>query len=248
MSELANSGETEIASIAPTSATSDDSIDRTWAARFSYDEDRFHSVVVVTEPASIEAEAIRGLRTRIMAQHVREGRRALAVCGATEEAGSTFVAANLGTAMAQIGVKTVIVDADLRKPGIAAMFGLPDDKLGLTDYLANEDVSFDDVIQSFVMPHLSVVCAGALVANPQELLSASRFKLLVDQLLREFDLAIFDTTPTSGCTDAQRVATVAGYSLVVARKHKSYVNDVATLAKLLRADRSVVVGTVLNQF
>jgi protein-tyrosine kinase len=66
--------------------------------------------------------------------------------------------------------------------------------------------------------------------------------------MREFDLTIFDTTATNSCTDAQRVATVSGYSLVVARKHKSHVKDVATLSGLLRADRSVVVGTVLNDY
>ena len=88
----------------------------------------------------------------------------------------------------------------------------------------------------------------AAQSNPQELLAGMRFKNFVDQLLREFDLTIFDTTATNTCTDAQRVATVSGYSLVVARKHKSHVKDVTTLANLLRADRSMVVGTVLNDF
>ena len=86
------------------------------------------------------------------------------------------------------------------------------------------------------------------LSHPQELLAGSRFKAFMDQLLREFELTILDTTATSRCTDAQRVATVAGYSLIVARKHKSHVKDVATLVKLLRADRSNVVGTVLNDF
>ncbi len=209
---------------------------------------RFRSLVILTEPDCIEAEAVRGLRTRIMAQHVREGRRALAVCAATENAGCTFVAANLATAMAQIGVKTCVVDADLRTPEIARIFGLDPERPGLAEYLADADAGLDAVIQPMSLPNLSVVTAGKLKANPQELLAGSRFKLFVDQLLREFDLTIFDTTATNACTDAQRVATVAGYSLVVARKHKSHVKDVATLSGLLRADRSVVVGTVLNDF
>jgi protein-tyrosine kinase len=209
---------------------------------------RFRSLVVLTEPDCIEAEAVRGLRTRIMAQHVREGRRALAICAATQNAGCTFVAANLATAMAQIGVKTAIVDADLRSPEIARIFGLDADKPGLGDYLSNADTGLDTVIQPMSLPNLSVVTAGKSQANPQELLAGARFKLFVDQLLREFDLTIFDTTATNTCTDAQRVATVSGYSLVVARKHKSHVKDVATLSGLLRADRSVVVGTVLNDF
>ena len=206
------------------------------------------SSLVVLQPGGVEAEAIRGLRTRIMAQHVREGRRSLAICSPSAETGCTFVASNLAVALAQIGVKTVLVDADLRQPGVAAMFGIADDNPGLSDYLADPSLRLDDVVYGDAMPHLSLVTAGLPPHNPQELLSSHRFRALVDQLLREYDLTILDTTPTNACTDAQRVATVAGYSLIVARKHKSFMGDVATLAKLLRADRSMVVGTVLNDF
>ncbi len=208
----------------------------------------FETIVILEAPESIEAEAIRGLRTRIMAQHVREGRRALAICSATEDTGRSFVAANLATAMAQIGVKTAIVDANLRTPRIADLFRLDADRLGLGDYLADLDVSVDAIIRPTALPFLSVVTAGSLQTNPQELLAGGRFKNFMDLLLREFDLTILDTTAASGCTDAQRVATVAGYSLVVARKHKSHVKDIGTLVNLLRADKSKVVGTVLNDF
>jgi protein-tyrosine kinase len=208
----------------------------------------FDTIVILEAPDSIEAEAIRGLRTRIMAQHVREGRRALAICSATEDTGRSFIAANLATAMAQIGVKTAIVDANLRSPQIADLFRLDADRLGLGDYLADLDVSVDAIIRPTALPFLSVVTAGSLQANPQELLAGGRFKNFMDLLLREFDLTILDTTAASGCTDAQRVATVAGYSLVVARKHKSHVKDIGTLVNLLRADKSKVVGTVLNDF
>jgi protein-tyrosine kinase len=211
-------------------------------------ESAFESLVILESPDSIEAEAIRGLRTRIMAQHVREGRRALAICTPTEDTGSSFVAANLATAMAQIGVKTLIVDANLRDPKVAGMFRLDDNAVGLSDYLANPDLTVEGVLQETALPSLSVITAGGLRPNPQELLAGARFKQFMDQLLREFELTIIDTTATSRCTDAQRVATVAGYSLIVARKHKSHVKDVATLVSLLRADRSNVVGTVLNDF
>ncbi len=208
----------------------------------------FETIVILESPDSIEAEAIRGLRTRIMAQHVREGRRALAICSATADTGSTFVAANLATAMAQIGVTTVVVDANLRTPKIAGLFRLEESHQGLGEYLADPDMSIDAILQSTSLEGLSVVTAGALQPNPQELLAGGRFKLFVDQLLREFELTIIDTTATNICTDAQRVATVAGYSLIVARKHKSHVKDVATLVALLRADRSTIVGTVLNDY
>lgn len=204
--------------------------------------------MVLTAPSSLEAEAIRALRTRFVAQHVQEGRRSIAMCTPSVESGCTYVTTNLAAAISQIGINTVLVDADLRSPGVTAAFGLPESHNGLSEYLADSSVDIDDIIIENILPDLSVIPAGAVTSNPQELLSGARFPLLVDRLLREFELTIFDTTPANTCTDAQRVANVASYSLIVGRKHQSFMNDIKNLSQLLRADRSVVIGAVLNDY
>jgi capsular exopolysaccharide synthesis family protein len=204
--------------------------------------------VMIKEPQSLQAEAIRGLRTRLVAQHLREGRRSLAICAASPGVGATYTALNLAVAMAQAGIRTALVDANLRSPMIADLCGLPIDMPGLAEYLADPQIRVADIADTEVMGNLAVIGAGETPSNPQELLSGARFRGLVDQLLREFDMTIFDTPPANLCSDGQRVATLAGYSLVVSRKHQSYVNDVRALAKQLRADKSVVVGAVLNDF
>ena len=196
----------------------------------------------------MRAEAIRALRTRIVARHIREGRRALSLCAPHANSGCSFVAANLAVALAQIGAKTLLVDADLRTSRIAEMFALAPDTRGLSDFLADDSLRIDQVLYSDVLPLLSVVPSGHQASNPQELLSSSRFKYFVDILMREYDITIFDTTPANICADAQRVSTVAGYSLIVTRQHNSYVSDVVTLSKQLVADRAVVIGSVLNEF
>ncbi|MBA3896890.1 MAG: CpsD/CapB family tyrosine-protein kinase [Sphingomonadaceae bacterium] len=203
---------------------------------------------VLTNPTGIEAEAIRSLRTRTMAQHVREGRRALTLCTPTTGSGCTFVATNLAIALAQIGVKVALIDANLRRPMVGEAFGLRADAPGLADYLSDPAVSDDAILRETHVAGLSIIPAGKRVANPQELLSSERFRDLAGRMLREFDLTIFDTPPTNSCTDAQRISTITGYSLIVARKNASYVDDIATLSKLLRADRSTIVGCVLNDF
>ncbi len=81
------------------------------------------ALVTLSSQASETAEAIRGLRTHIMARHVREGHRALAICAASEGVGCSFVAANLAVSLSQIGVNTLLIDANMRKPSIATMFG-----------------------------------------------------------------------------------------------------------------------------
>lgn len=204
--------------------------------------------VMINDPQGLEAESIRALRTRLAAQHLREGRRSLAVCAAAAEAGCTYVAVNLAVAMAQAGVRTALVDANLRDPMIADLCSLPLSMPGLSDYLSSDSITMAEIVDSELMPNLAVIGGGETPSNPQELLSGARFRGLVDQLLREYDLTIFDTPPANICSDGQRVATMAGFSLIVSRKHKSYVEDVKTLAKQLRADRSVVVGSILNDF
>ncbi len=206
------------------------------------------SALLVVDPASMQAESLRGLRTRIVAQHVNEGRRALAICTPHEGSGCTFTATNLAVAMSQIGIKTVLVDANLRGGDVGDVFDIPADRTGLSDYLADDNLRYGDIVESEVLPDLSIIAAGRPKENAQELLSSARFSTLVSQMLREFELAIFDTTPANTCTDAQCVSTVVGYSLIVARKHQTYVNDVKTLANMLRADKSMIVGTVLNDF
>ena len=205
----------------------------------------FDALAVVDDPSSIIAEAVRALRTRIMAQHVQIGRRALAVCGATPGVGCSFIAANLAVSLAQIGVRTALVDADLRNPSLSRLLRVEHEGPGLSDFLADPDIYIQDLVGEPLLPCLSFIPAGAIPGRPQELLASARFQGLASHLLREHQVTIFDTTPANGCTDAQRVATVAGYSLVVARKNSSYVDDLATLAKLLRADGSKVVGSVL---
>lgn len=205
-------------------------------------------LIIENNPASIEAEAIRALRTRVVAQHLREDRRALAICTPSQGSGCSFIAANLAVSLAQIGYAVALVDADLRDGHLSELIGLDVDAPGLADYLADPAVTMDMVMQDEARPGLTFIGAGGESDNPQELLSGERFGLLIDQLLREFDITIFDTTPANSCTDAHRVASLARHCLLVARRHESYINDVAVLAKMLRADGAELAGTVLNQF
>jgi protein-tyrosine kinase len=206
------------------------------------------ALAVIAEPTGLVAESVRALRTRIMAQHVQIGRRALAVCAPTPGVGRSLIAANLAVALAQIGVRTALVDADLRRPRQSDLLGVDAGHPGLSDFLSDPDMYLQDVVQEPLLPHLSFISAGRPVPQPQELLASQRFAALASHLLREHQVTIFDTTAANGCTDALRVASVAGYSLVVARKNSTYVDDVAALAKLLRADGAKVVGSVLVDF
>lgn len=210
--------------------------------------DMFQTLPARDDRAGPMAEAIRALRTRVMAQHVDQGEGMIAVCGATPGVGCSFIAANLAYACAQIGVETLLVDADLRQPSLGARLMLGASKPGLTDYLGGADMALDALLQPIAQPHLTVIAAGQPTDSPQELLASRRFGALMRQVRDRYELVIVDTTPTQTCTDALRVARVAGHALVVARKHHSFMSDITLLARLLRADQAKILGTVLTSW
>lgn len=205
-------------------------------------------LIVLSDPVSAKAESIRLLRTQVIAQHIKPGRRALALVAPVEGVGCSYLAANLAAALSQIGTKTLLVDGNLRSPRIDQIFGLEPNGPGLSSYLTLQVARPERVVHANVLPNLSVIAAGPPVPRPQELLSSTRFRDGMNTLLREYDIALFDTPPASTCADSLTIASVIGYSVIVARRDNTFVADVATLAHQLASARSAVVGSVLSEF
>ena len=191
-------------------------------------------------------ESIRALRTHIVAQHLRQGRRALAVCAASPGVGCSFIAANLAVSLSQIGIKTLLIDADLHNPTVESLIAPSRPGEGLAHCLAAADVDCYPAVHSDVLPNLSVLFAGGAATNAQELLGGDRFQYLMAMCLRDFDATIIDTPPANRWSDARRISSVVGYALIVAARDKTFVEDVKTLAAQLRTHHTRVLGTVLN--
>lgn len=206
----------------------------------------FNSIVSPAEDFSRTSESVRALRTHVMARHVSEGHRALAVCAASQGSGCSFVASNLAVSLSKIGVNTLLIDADMRAPSIAKIFSHKTDRGDLRAALSSS-VNFSDCIERNVLPGLSILFSAGRAPDSQELLASNRFKSLLDFCLREFDATIVDTPPANRYSDARRVSTVVGYSLIVARRNVSHVSDIKALAEHLRGDHATVIGTVLNE-
>lgn len=207
------------------------------------------SLPMLFDPSGVRAEAIRAMRTHIMAQHINLGRRALAICAASAEVGCSFVAVNLAVALSQAGLKTLLIDADLRQgSGVEAFIPDPQpENDGLQQMLSDPEAELGTCIRQDVLPSLSILYSGGAVSDAQELISDHRFGEVISECLREFDITIVDTPPANSYADARRISTVVGYSLVVARKDKSFIGDVKTLINELVVDHARVVGTVLNE-
>lgn len=205
-------------------------------------------LVVINEPTSPRAEAIRLLRAQIIAQHIKVGRRGIVMAAPVEGVGCTFMTANLAAALSQVGVKTLVVDCNMRSPRIDQVFGLDPNSPGLSSFLSLQVARPERVVHANVLPNLSVITAGPPVLLPQELLSSNRFRDGVNTLLREFDLVLFDTPPANSSADALTVGGVVGYAMLVARRDHSYFKDITTLVNQLQSTRCSIIGSVLNEF
>jgi capsular exopolysaccharide synthesis family protein len=184
----------------------------------------------------------------VIAQHLERGRRVLALCSAARESGCSFIAANLAVSFAQAGVRVLLVNADMREPGLDELFGDIAQDSGLVQYLASSSMRPDEVTETELVPNLWFTPSGGLPPDPQELLSTPRFESFMNISMRQFDLVIVDTPPANSYADAQRIASVAGYAILVGRKNKTNSHDLTELSRQMASDRICLVGTVLNDY
>ena len=150
-------------------------------------------VVAAYHPFDMRVEAIRSLRSQIMLRLVEGGHKSIALTSFDAGKATDLLAANLAVVFSQLGERTLLVDANLRAPFQHQLFGL-DNRNGLSDILAGRsDLSVIHKVTEF--RDLSVLSAGTLAPNPQELLSRDQFSDLVKRLANEYDIVIYNTTP-----------------------------------------------------
>jgi protein-tyrosine kinase len=206
------------------------------------------NLVTMGDERASEAEAVRTIRTHIVARHIKDGRRGLAVCAPAEGAGCTFTATNLAVALAQVGISTLLIDGDMRRPAVEEFIRPQREMPGLMQCIADDaTVSPSSCIHNEVLPNLSIMYSGGRTHNAQELLAGDPFKRLIEGCLRDYEFTIVDTPPTNQCADARRIGTIIGYTLIVARARVTLTSEVAMLAGKLQEDGVRVVGTVLNE-
>jgi Mrp family chromosome partitioning ATPase len=204
-------------------------------------------VVMLSDPTGPRAESIRVLRTHLVAQHIELGKRAVALCGPSAGVGCSFVAVNLAVALSQIGLRTLLIDTNLRTRGVDQLIRPSIDAGGLRDCLAKGQ-PYGEQTYIDVLPKLSVLFSGGPTGDAQELLASNGFEQLLGGCVRDFDFTVVDTAPGNLYSDAYRTASLIGYAIVVSRRDKTFFHDVKTLVDHIQADFGQVVGTVLNEF
>ncbi|WP_082151601.1 chain length determinant protein tyrosine kinase EpsG [Caenimonas sp. SL110] len=205
-----------------------------------------NELVAANDPASEAAEHLRVLRSQLMLRWFESDTRqaALAVVSASAGEGRSYIAANLAVLFSQLGKRTLLIDADMRKPRQHKMFALAG-RAGLSTVLSGR-AGWDAIHEIKALPSLSLLPAGAVPPNPQELLAGPGFARLITALRSTYEVILIDTPAATQWADATTIASRAGAALMVACRDATSVPLLTKVAQDMRQIGVSMVGAVLN--
>jgi chain length determinant protein tyrosine kinase EpsG len=206
-------------------------------------------LVTLNQPFSLQAESFRAIRSQMMMRVFVESegpRPALAVVSPDTGDGKTYFAANLAVALAQLGGRTLLVDADMRGPRQHEVFNL-NNNAGLSGILSGRAES--QVVQQVAgVPSLFVLPVGITPPNPVELVERPAFGLLIRELTSKFDHVIVDTPALVYGSDATVIAARCGSAIVIARRNESRVGALQDLVAMLSGTPAKLAGVIMNDY
>ena len=193
------------------------------------------------------SEAYRIIRTNLAFGSIDTTLKVLQVTSAVKGEGKTTTAANLAISIASAGTKTLLVDADLRRPALHRILGLPSglEAGGLTDSLMDGQ-SWQSLVMPTSVPNLFVIGSGTLAPNPAELLSSKRMKSLIEELKEHFDIVIFDSPPVISVADAAIIASRVDGTILVSRSGFIPRHLCLQAKNALESVHAKMIGCVLN--
>lgn len=232
---------------------SDGELDSALALQFGYPwapggADLDPSLYTLAEPFGRRAEALRTLRLRLHLAGVGrpDVHPALAVLSPQDGDGRSTLAANLAVSFAELGLRTLLVDADLRHPSQHGLFGCAQGTAGLSSLLAGRaDGAFVCPVPGFA--GLAVLSSGPVPPNTTELLARPALPAFLAQMRQQFDLVILDTPPAGPASDAFYAAAAAGAALIVARRNRTGLRRLQAATDTLTATGVPLLGLVFNR-
>lgn len=196
------------------------------------------------EPSGVFAESLRSARTGLLLSALDDPVRVFMITSSSPGEGKTTVSANLSLALAQ-SKKTLLIEADMRKPRLAEEFGLGKDAKGLANLVAG-NASFAECLHKLPSTGLTVICAGDIPPNPLELLSSHRFESTIESLKKDFEMIVIDTPPVELVSDALAISRVASATLFVVRANRTPLPVVRQSIRRLARVEAEPLGVILN--
>lgn len=203
-------------------------------------------LAVLKHPTSSLAESFRALRTSVLLSTSPQPPQTLLVTSPQPNEGKSTTTLNLAMALAQRGARVVIVDSDLRKPGIAQSLGLPHDK-GLSSLLTGAHTLDEVLVQYETIPTLWVLAAGPRPPNPAELLSSPTMDKVLREMRKRFDHVVMNSPPLLVVTDATILSTLVDGVVMVVESGETTRGAVLRAYRILTSAGARILGVVMNK-
>jgi succinoglycan biosynthesis transport protein ExoP len=199
------------------------------------------------QPKSQISEAFRALRTSLLLSQADHPPQVILVTSALPREGKTTAAVNLAVTLAQLGDRTLLIDSDLRKPGIRRALNLTSGKeAGLSSYLAGVSTLEEVTIPHPTIENLVALTTGPIPPSPADLLSSHRMREAITELRHKFKFIVIDTPPVMAATDAVLISALTDGVLLVVRSGETPKEAFTRTRDLLAAVKCRLLGVVLN--
>ena len=195
-------------------------------------------------PQSVASESFRTLRATISLLPNGANYRTIAVSSTKSGEGKSLATSNLAIVCAQAGTKTLLIDADLRRPTMHEIHKLPNAR-GLSDFLTNAK-QLDEVIQQGSIPNLDFITSGPIPGNPSELLGSDRFNNFLDAARKRYDRVIIDCPPVSAVSDPLSVASRCDGIVFISRFNKIRREHARRTVQRLKEAGVQTIGALIN--
>ena len=199
----------------------------------------------VIDRQGIIAESFRSLRASVAMLAKAETRRSFLFTSAMPSEGKTFCSTNFAVTLCQQGFKTLIIDADLRKPKVSPVFFGEHRKPGLSEVLSGQIV-LEEAIIATEIENLSVLTAGGRAPNPAELIATPRMRELLDEALALYDRVVIDTAPVLAVSDGLLIAPHANVTCLVIRAGSTTRKTASRALRALTEIKCRPAGVILN--
>lgn len=203
-----------------------------------------NDLIIHQDSTSTVAEAFRTLRTNLHYLAPEKKLKSLVISSAIPKQGKSFIVANLALTLSQMGDKTLIIDADLRKSGVEKIFEI-ERKPGLSDVVIGK-ISWKEAVKSTRYENLYLLSSGNIPPNPVELLASDKMSDILSQIEDEYEHILLDTPPVLPLTDAVVLSQKADGAILVLRYQKVEIEAVIRARERFQSVDVPILGVVLN--
>ena len=210
-------------------------------------------IITQSDPKSPISEVFRALRTNLQFMNKASNCQTILITSTVQSEGKSWTSANLATAFAQTGTKTLIIDADMRKPRQHKIFqisnipGLSNYLSGINDMGRKQNLDVFDCIKKTGIDNLYLLPSGNIPPNPSELLMSDRTLELLEEVKNNFDVVIFDGAPCLLVTDSTIISRIVDSTVLVTSYKYTKIDDLKEATKRIKRVGGNIAGVILNR-